>query len=65
VALVLASRRTGVTRYPALRSSDFPRTGPANRPDPRPSDRLAGRRILPRRRLRTITGCCPSRPSGL
>ena len=25
VALVLASRRTGVTRYPALRSSDFPR----------------------------------------
>ena len=24
VALVLASRRTGVTRYPALRSSDFP-----------------------------------------
>jgi len=28
VALVLASRRTGVTRYPALRSSDFPRTAP-------------------------------------
>jgi hypothetical protein len=26
VALVLASRRTGVTRYPALRSSDFPRS---------------------------------------
>ena len=26
VALVLASRRTGVTRYPALGSSDFPRT---------------------------------------
>lgn len=25
VALVLASRRTGVTRYPASRSSDFPR----------------------------------------
>jgi len=25
VALVLASRRTGVTRYPALWSSDFPR----------------------------------------
>src|SRR6185295_11885162 len=24
VALVLASRRTGVTRHPALRSSDFP-----------------------------------------
>jgi hypothetical protein len=24
VALVLASRRTGVTRYPALRCSDFP-----------------------------------------
>ena len=30
VALVLASRRTGVTRYPALRSSDFPRA--ATRP---------------------------------
>ena len=30
VALVLASRRTGVTRYPALRSSDFPRA--ASRP---------------------------------
>jgi len=25
VALVLASRRTGVTRYPASGSSDFPR----------------------------------------
>src|SRR4029450_13500309 len=28
VALVLASRRTGVTRYPALRSSDFPHAVP-------------------------------------
>src|SRR4051812_44081348 len=28
VALVLASRRTGVTRYPASRSSDFPRAVP-------------------------------------
>ena len=28
VALVLASRRTGVTRYPASRSSDFPRAIP-------------------------------------
>ena len=26
VPLVLASRRTGVTRYPALWSADFPRT---------------------------------------
>src|SRR4029453_13334952 len=26
VALVLASRRAGVTRHPALRSSDFPHT---------------------------------------
>jgi len=25
VALVLASRRTGVTRFPALRCPDFPR----------------------------------------
>jgi len=39
VALVLASRRTGVTRYPALRSSDVPHA-PANR-GARPSDRLA------------------------
>src|SRR4051794_21262086 len=37
VALVLASRRTGVTRYPALRSSDFPHAGrasPATRDHP-------------------------------
>src|SRR6187200_1601220 len=31
VALVLASRRTGVTRWPALWSSDFPRTRPFDR----------------------------------
>ena len=36
VALVLASRRTGVTRHPALRSSDFPHA-PTGRPD-RPRD---------------------------
>jgi hypothetical protein len=40
VALVLASRRTGVTRYPALRSSDFPRMS-AETEHARPSDRLA------------------------
>ena len=33
VALVLASRRTGVTRYPALRSSDFPRAATRPRSD--------------------------------
>src|SRR4051812_43070390 len=33
VALVLASRRTGVTRYPALRSSDFPRAFHGVAPD--------------------------------
>jgi GNAT superfamily N-acetyltransferase len=38
VALVLASRRTGVTRYPALRSSDFPRS---HRPKAWPRDRPA------------------------
>src|SRR6476469_5048660 len=36
VALVLASRRTGVTREPALWSSDFPRTPPFD-------DRVRGR----------------------
>ena len=45
VALVLASRRTGVTRYPALGSSDFPRAEPLPA-GPRPSDRLVGRPIL-------------------
>jgi hypothetical protein len=33
VALVLASRRAGVTRHPALGSSDFPHAGPG-RPGP-------------------------------
>ena len=48
VALVLASRRTGVTRYPASRSSDFPRISNGfRRRDTRPSDHLAGRPILP------------------
>src|SRR4029453_16100194 len=45
VALVLPSRRTGVTRYPALRCSDFPHAAgcPA---DARPSDHLADHSIL-------------------
>ena len=48
VALVLASRRTGVTRYPASRSSDFPRVDNGfPRWDTRPSDHLAGSPILP------------------
>src|SRR5829696_2925654 len=34
VALVLASRRTGVTRHPALRSSDFPHATEAARDHP-------------------------------
>jgi len=43
VALVLASRRTGVTRYPASRSSDFPRTvNGFPRRGTRPSGHLAG-----------------------
>jgi len=46
VALVLASRRTGVTRCPALRSPDFPHAIARARP----SGRLAGRRILRHRR---------------
>jgi hypothetical protein len=47
VALVLASRRTGVTRYPALRSSDFPHAVLGRpRRGARPSDRLADHRIL-------------------
>src|SRR6185295_20201614 len=41
VALVLASRRAGVTRHPALRSSDFPHTDEASLAGVRPSDRLA------------------------
>ena len=48
VALVLVSRRTGVTRHPALRSSDFPHA--LHRGCPRrgaqPSDRLADTSIL-------------------
>src|SRR5215213_8898615 len=47
VALVLVSRRTGVTRHPALWSSDFPHVGPGRPGAARPSDRLAGRLILP------------------
>src|SRR4051812_25996026 len=48
VALVLASRRTGVTRYPASRSSDFPRIDfGLPRRDTRPSDHLAGPPSLP------------------
>jgi hypothetical protein len=48
VALVLASRRTGVTRYLASGSSDFPRAGDGlRRRDTRPSDHLAGSAILP------------------
>ncbi len=52
VALVLASRRAGVTRHPALRSSDFPHAfgGVAPTHDARPSDRLADSRSLPSRR---------------
>ena len=41
VALVLASRRTGVTREPALWSSDFPRDRSSRRP--RPSGHLQDR----------------------
>ena len=47
VALVLASRRTGVTRYPALRSSDFPHAVRVAPDGARPSDRLADRGIVP------------------
>jgi hypothetical protein len=52
VALVLASRRTGVTRYPASRSSDFPRAaaGDPTLARDHPADSLA-LRILP------VTGC--------
>jgi hypothetical protein len=47
VALVLASRRTGVTRYPALESSDFPRAATAEAAcGARPSDRLSDLAIL-------------------
>ena len=49
VALVLASRRTGVTRHPALRSSDFPHADAVAPPRARPSDRLAGARRIVRR----------------
>jgi hypothetical protein len=49
VALVLASRRTGVTRYPASWSSDFPRAGFGfPRRGTQPSGRLADPSILPR-----------------
>ena len=44
VALVLASRRTGVTRHPALGSSDFPHAARVAPLDARPSGRLAGPR---------------------
>ena len=49
VALVLALRRAGVTRHPALGSSDFPHVM-TGRPvaDARPSDRLADCPSLPR-----------------
>ncbi len=47
VALVLVSRRTGVTRHPALWSSDFPHDCPGHPGAARPSDRLAGQTILP------------------
>ena len=47
VALVLASRRTGVTRYPAPGSSDFPRDRPVSQGFPRPSGRLVDVRSLP------------------
>ena len=47
VALVLVSRRTGVTRHPALWSSDFPHDEPGCPGAARPSDRLAGQGILP------------------
>ena len=51
VALVLVSRRTGVTRHPALRSSDFPHAVQRGRPrrGARPSDGLADERSLPAR----------------
>ena len=47
VALVLASRRVGVTHYPALGSSDFPHAVGVAPGDARPSGRLADRPILP------------------
>src|SRR5258706_6189123 len=47
VALVLVSRRTGVTRHPALRSSDVPHGGQVAPDDARPSDRPPDRAILP------------------
>ena len=46
VALVLVSRRTGVTRHPALRSSDVPHADEVAPDGARPSDRLADEAIL-------------------
>src|SRR6266508_462907 len=48
VALVLASRRTGVTRWRALWSPDFPQRPSA----PRPSDLLGKVKCTGRRHLR-------------
>ena len=56
VALVLASRRAGVTRHPALRSSDFPHApcGVAPTGRARPSDHLADPTIV-LGRVRTLS----------
>ena len=49
VALVLALRRAGVTRHPALRSSDFPHDDEVSPAGARPSDRLADNSVYPTR----------------
>src|SRR4026209_1229201 len=67
VALVLASRRVGVTHYLALGSSDFPHAGRVAPFDARPSGRLAcapdstGRSALHPRRARTTADLPASR----
>jgi hypothetical protein len=50
VALVLASRRTGVTRYLALWSSDFPHAAELAPDVARPS----GRKLLKGKRLESV-----------
>jgi hypothetical protein len=57
VALVLASRRTGVTREPALWSSDFPRTPPFD-------DRARGRPAASRKAHCTDSNACSGSARG-
>ena len=66
VALVLASRRMGVTHYPALGSSDFPHAARVAPLDAQPSGRLADRRFYRTLRRPGISGPARgrSRPCG-